>query len=86
VLVGEPMPAWRIPATARRPNGTVLVVDAAGLVSSRPIEAQSDLEGHWLVTSGLGEQDRVVVRPATTREGAIVAPALTEPVAATASR
>ena len=86
VLVGEAMPAWRIPATARRPNGTVLVVDANGTVSARAIEAQSDLEGHWLVTSGLTDADHVVVRPASTHEGAIVAPVLPEPGAATASR
>jgi RND family efflux transporter MFP subunit len=86
VIVGEPMPAWRIPATARRPNGTVLVVDASGTVTSRPIEAQSDLEGHWLVTSGITDGDRIVVRPATTHEGAIVAPHLPETTAATASR
>lgn len=86
VMVGEPMPAWRIPATARRPNGTVLVVDAAGLVSARPIEAQSDLEGHWLVTSGITDTDRVVVRPALTREGATVSPVLPTTPAATASR
>lgn len=86
VMVGEPMPAWRIPATARRPNGTVLVVDAGGLVSSRAIEAQSDLEGHWLVTSGLSDTDHVVVRPATTREGALVSPLQPEAPAATASR
>ena len=86
VMVGEPMPAWRIPATARRPNGTVLVVDAGGIVSSRAIEAQSDLEGHWLVTSGLSESDHVVVRPATTHEGALVSPLLPEAPAATASR
>lgn len=86
VMVGEPMPAWRIPATARRPNGTVLVVDADGTVRSRAIEAQSDLEGHWLVTSGITEDDHVVVRPATTHEGAIVAPVLPETAPETASR
>lgn len=86
VVVGEPMPAWRIPATARRPNGTVLVVDAAGNVTARPIEAQSDLEGHWLVTGGITDADRVVVRPALTHEGALVAPVLPETPAATASR
>lgn len=86
VTVGEPMPAWRIPATSRRPNGTVLVVDASGVVSSRAIEAEADLEGHWLVTSGLTSEDHVVVRPALTREGAIVSPTVPEAPAATASR
>lgn len=86
VMVGQPMPAWRIPATARRPNGTVLVVDAEGHVTSRPIEAQSDLEGHWLVTSGITDADRVVVRPALTHEGALVSPTLPESAPATASR
>ncbi len=83
VIVGEPVPAYRIPATARRPNGTVLVVDGESRVVSRAVEAQADLEGHWLVTSGLSEADHVVVRPATTREGALVSPVLPE---ATASR
>ena len=86
VAVGEPLPAWRIPATSRRPNGTVLVVDSAGLVSARAIEAQADLEGHWLAIRGLTDADRVVVRPATTHEGAIVSPVAPEVPAATASR
>ncbi len=86
VLVGEPMPAWRIPATARRPNGTVLVVEGSGAVSARAIEAQSDLEGHWLVTSGITDADHVVVRPALTHEGAIVTPVVPETAPATASR
>jgi multidrug efflux pump subunit AcrA (membrane-fusion protein) len=83
VIVGQPVPALRIPATSRRPNGTVLIVDEGGHVQSRAVEAQSDLEGHWLVTSGLTENDHVVVRPAATHEGALVAPVLphTEPTA-----
>lgn len=86
VMVGEPVPAWRIPATSRRPNGTVLVVDAQGVVTSRAVEAQADLEGHWLVTTGLGGDDHVVVRPATTHEGATVVPVLPETPPETASR
>lgn len=72
VVVGTPRPALRIPATARRPSGTVLVVPEHGQVESRAIEAISDLDGSWLVTSGLSAQDRVVRRPATAREGQTV--------------
>lgn len=61
----------------------MLVIDSESRVVARTIEAQSDLEGHWLVTSGLTEADRVVVRPAITREGALVSPVLPQ---ATASR
>lgn len=86
VLVGEPVPALRIPATSRRPNGTVLIVDETGHVVSRVVEARGDLEGNWYVTSGLVATDRVVVRPASTHEGSIVTPALVPAPPATASR
>lgn len=79
VVVGAARPALRIVATARRPDGTVLVVNAEGRVEARIIDAQQDLDGSWLVTSGLDASDRVVVRPASTREGALVTP--TEPAA-----
>lgn len=74
VVVGEARPALRIPATSRRPNGTVLVVGADGRVESRAIEAISDLDGSWLVSEGLAPSDRVVLRPAAAREGAVVVP------------
>jgi hypothetical protein len=72
--VGTARAALRIPATCRRPNGTVLVVGQDGQVASRTIEAQADLDGSWLVSGGLTAEDRVVVRPATAREGTIVVP------------
>ncbi len=79
VVVGAARPALRIVATARRPDGSVLLVNAEGRVEARIIDAQQDLDGSWLVTSGLDASDRVVVRPASTREGALVTP--TEPSA-----
>lgn len=86
VVVGAPVPALRIPATARRPNGTVLLVDATDHVVSRAVEARGDLEGNWYVTDGLSVTDRVVVRPAATHEGSLVSPALVPAAPATASR
>jgi RND family efflux transporter MFP subunit len=86
VAVGSPMPALRIPATARRPNGTVLLVDATDHVVSRAVEARGDLEGNWYVTSGLSATDRVVVRPAATHEGSVVAPTLVPAPPMAASR
>ena len=72
VVVGAPLPALRIPATARRPDGTVLVLDGDGRIESRLVEAQSDLDGSWLVSSGLSRSDRVMVRAAEGREGTVV--------------
>jgi RND family efflux transporter MFP subunit len=86
VIVGAPVPALRIPATARRPNGTVLLVDETQHVVSREVVARGDLEGNWYVTSGLSATDRVVVRPAATHEGSVVVPALVPAPPATASR
>ncbi|MDQ3036280.1 MAG: efflux RND transporter periplasmic adaptor subunit, partial [Myxococcota bacterium] len=74
VVVGAPQPALRIPATTRRPNGTVLIVGADGRVEARSVEAIADLDGSWLVSEGLSSEDRVVVRPATAREGQVVVP------------
>lgn len=74
VVVGTPRPALRIPATTRRPNGTVLVVAQDGRVEARAVEALTDLDGSWLVSEGLGPEDRVVVRPAVAREGSVVVP------------
>lgn len=72
IIVGAPLPALRIPATARRPDGTVLVLDGDGRIESRLVEAQSDLDGSWLVGSGLSRSDRVLVRAAEGREGTVV--------------
>jgi hypothetical protein len=63
-----------LPSTTRRPNGTLLVIGAGNRVEARPVEAQTDLDGSWLVTAGLTLEDRVVLRPATAREGAVVMP------------
>ena len=76
VATGAPIPAVRIPASARRSDGTVLVVAASGLVESRRVEAQADLDGTWLVPVGLGVEDQVVVRAASVRAGATVRPRL----------
>jgi RND family efflux transporter MFP subunit len=81
VAVGASMPALRIPATARRPDGTVLVVDAQGLVTSRQVEAQADLDGSWLVGAGLSAEDLVVVRAASVRPGMTIVPRHGEPSA-----
>lgn len=74
VVVGTPRPALRLPATTRRPDGSVLVVSAEGRVETRAVEAQQDLDGSWLVSSGITADDRVVLRPSTTREGSLVTP------------
>lgn len=81
VVTGAARPALRIPATARRPNGTVLVVDGEGRVTTRAVVAQADLDGSWLVSEGLAPEDRVVVRPAVAREGSIVVPVVREAAA-----
>lgn len=85
VTVGRARPALRIPATSRRPNGTVLVVGEGERVEARAITAEADLDGSWLVTDGLTATDRVVLRPATAREGAVIAPVLREGRATTAA-
>jgi RND family efflux transporter MFP subunit len=74
VTVGAARQALRVPATARRPNGTLLVVAEGDRVQAREVTAEADLDGTWLVTDGLSASDRVVVRPATAREGAVVSP------------
>lgn len=72
VIVGAPLPALRIPATARRPDGTVLVINDDSRIESRLIEAQADMDGTWLVSSGLSTSDRVLARAAEGREGTVV--------------
>jgi hypothetical protein len=54
----------------------VLVVAASGLVESRRVEAQADLDGTWLVPVGLAVDEQVVVRAASVRAGATVRPRL----------
>jgi len=76
VAVGTPIPALRVPPSARRPDGTVLVADASGRIEARSVEAQSDLDGSWLVGSGLSAQDLVVVRAANVRPGMTIVPRL----------
>lgn len=76
VATGAAIPAVRIPASARRSDGTVLVVAASGLVESRRVEAQADLDGTWLVPVGLAVDEQVVVRAASVRAGATVRPRL----------
>jgi hypothetical protein len=81
VATGAPIPAVRIPASARRSDGTVLVVASSGLVESRRVEAVADLDGTWLVPVGLAVEDQVVVRAASVRAGATVRPRLGDGVA-----
>jgi RND family efflux transporter MFP subunit len=76
VATGAPIPAVRIPASARRSDGTVLVVASSGLVESRRVEAVADLDGTWLVPVGLTIEDQVVVRAASVRAGVTVRPRL----------
>lgn len=85
LVVGAGRPALRLPATARRPNGTVLVVGEGDRVEARAIVGEADLDGTWLVTDGLVESERVVLRPAAAREGAVVAPVLHGQPTSTAS-
>ncbi len=85
VNVGAPMPALRIPATARRPDGTILLVNADSRVEARMVEAMADMDGSWLVTSGLSADETVVRRAAEAREGTVVVPDLGEPAAAPAT-
>ena len=74
VAAGEPRAVLRIPASSRRPNGTVLVVAEGSRVEARPIVAEADVDGTWLVTEGLTASDRVLVRPAGVREGNVITP------------
>lgn len=85
VAVGASRPALRLPATTRRPNGTVLVVGDDERVEARVILADADRDGSWLVTEGLAPTDRVVLRPATAREGTIVAPVVRDEPTTTAA-
>ncbi|MBN8616741.1 MAG: efflux RND transporter periplasmic adaptor subunit [Deltaproteobacteria bacterium] len=78
VATGAPIPAVRIPPSARRSDGSVLVVTASGVIEARTVEAQSDLDGTWLVPVGLTVEDQVVVRAAMVRAGATVRAHLTD--------
>ena len=84
VDVGEPRAVLAIPATARRPDGTVLVVGEGARLESRPITAEVAEDGRWLVSDGLSAEDRVVIRPALVREGRVVTPVENQDPAATA--
>lgn len=74
ITVGRARPAVRVPATARRPNGSVLVIGEGNRVEARMVDAEADTDGSWLVVGGLRDSDRVVLRAAAAREGAVVAP------------
>lgn len=76
IATGAPIPAVRIPASARRSDGTVLVVASSGLVEGRRLEAQADLDGTWLVAVGLAADELVVVRAAAIQPGATIMPRL----------
>ncbi len=72
VRTGASLPALRIPASARRSDGAVLVVSASGRVEARAIDAEADTDGSWLVPSGLSPSELVVLRPAAARVGGVV--------------
>lgn len=74
VTIGEPRPVLSIPATARRPDGSVLVLEADSRVAARAVIADPGADGAWMVTDGLSPQDRVVLRPALVREGTVIVP------------
>ncbi|HEY8427013.1 MAG TPA: efflux RND transporter periplasmic adaptor subunit [Sandaracinaceae bacterium] len=85
IAVGRTRRALRIPATSRRPNGTVFVLGEGDRVEVREVAAEADVDGSWLVTDGLSESDRVVLRPAATRPGVVVSPVQREPETTTAA-
>jgi membrane fusion protein (multidrug efflux system) len=74
VAVGGVRAALRVPATSMRPDGTVLLIGEGNRVVEREVTAQADVDGSWLVSEGLASDDRVVLRPATARLGAVVSP------------
>ena len=76
VSVGERRPVLRVPATAVRTDSTVLCVGEGDRLESRDVVAESAEDGAWLVSSGLGPEDRVVVRAALAREGSVIRPQL----------
>lgn len=74
VTVGGNRAVLRIPSTARRPDGVVYVVGEGSRIEAREVTADAEPDGSWLVSDGLTEADRVVLRPALVREGVVVAP------------
>lgn len=74
VDVGQARSVLAIPATARRPDGTVLVVGEGARLDARRVIAEVAEDGRWLVTDGLTADDRVVIRPALVREGRVITP------------
>ncbi|MBX3269087.1 MAG: efflux RND transporter periplasmic adaptor subunit [Sandaracinaceae bacterium] len=73
---GARRPVLRIPATAMRVGGSVLVVGEGSRLVARVVTAEADEDGAWLVSDGLSVEDRVAVRAALAREGAVIRPAL----------
>ena len=71
VDTGAAVPALRLPATTRRADGTVLVVEG-GRIVARAVVGAAEEGGDWLVTSGLSAADTVVLRPGEVREGEAV--------------
>ena len=74
VAVGGVRQALRIPATSMRPDGTVLLIGEGSRVLERVVTAEADLDGSWLVSDGLAPDEHVILRPATTRVGAVLTP------------
>lgn len=59
----RPIPSMRVPTSAVRENGTVLVVDGENRIAERHVESLAEADGTTMVFFGLTERDRVVVRP-----------------------
>lgn len=69
IRVGGPVPVLRIPAEARRPDGTVLLVGDDQKLVARTVDATVDDDGSWLVRAGLDSTDQVAVRAAGLSPG-----------------
>jgi RND family efflux transporter MFP subunit len=84
IRVDTPVPAVRIPGTARRADGSVLVVTEENRIEVRPAVSHVDDDGSVLVVSGLATTDRVVVRPhPRLLPGTLVRPIAAAPADAT---
>jgi RND family efflux transporter MFP subunit len=84
IVVGEPAPALRVPASAVRADDTVLVVGASDVIEVRPVVAHIDPDGTAAVTSGLDASSRVVLRPSPRLSPGTSVRIAAEPAAAAA--
>jgi len=63
ILADRPIPSMRVPGTAIRSDGTVLVIDGQNRVQTRAVESVVESDGMGVVIFGLTPNDRVVARP-----------------------